>query len=429
MTNGDVVKVRSAALGLWSRRDFALYWTGQSVSKIGSRVGGVVVPTLAILVLHGGPIEVAALAALPWAPYVVLGPLAGVWCDRWRRRRTMVVADVVRAVALGSIPLAHVAGVLTIWQLLAVSLLVGLANVFFDVAEHAYRPSLLERAEYVEGNAKLQLSESVATVLGPVLAGVLITAVGAATAVTVDAVSFLVSAASLLLLRHVEAPRVAADAARRLGQELREGIRTVRRSRYLVFLAGSATTGNFALSMTTAIVFLYLYRELGLTPGDVGLLLGLGGGAFVLGAALSRAVISVVGIGRVLVLSPLLLAGGILLLPAAKLVAIPLVLVGLSQVLTLLQTGPANVAILTVLQASVPNELLGRVNGVTLPFVLGFGAIGATLGGVVASLVGYEWTLVVAAAVAAAGVLWVVCGPLASIEGSGADIEPAAEAA
>jgi predicted MFS family arabinose efflux permease len=341
----------------------------------------------------------------------------------------MVVADVVRAAALGSIPAAQAAGVLTIWHLLAVSLVVGLANVFFDVAEHAYRPSLLDRRDYVEGNAKLQLSESVATVLGPVLAGVLVTAVGAATAVTVDAASFVVSAASLLLLRHVEAPLAAAGQARRLVQELGEGVRAVRRSRYLVFLAGAATTGNFALSMMTAIVFLYLYRVLGLTPGDVGLLFGLGGVAFVLGAALSRTVISAVGIGRVLVLSPLLLASGILLLPAAKLVALPLVVVGLSQVLMLLQTGPANVAILTVLQASVPNELLGRVNGVTLPFVLGFGAIGATLGGVVATLVGYEWTLVVAAAIAAGGVFWIVGGPLASIEGSGADIEPVAEVA
>ena len=131
-------------------------------------VSGLALPLVAILVaarqhLRGRPADGVRVAA-----FLVVGLPAGAWVDRMRSATVLIVNDLLRAAALGSIPLAHLAGVLTIDQLYVVAgIVVGICTVFFDVAYQSYLPQLVDRDQLVEGNAKLQASESVSQIAGP----------------------------------------------------------------------------------------------------------------------------------------------------------------------------------------------------------------------------------------------------------------------
>ncbi len=145
------------------------------------------------------------LSAAGSAPIVLVGLLAGVWVDRVRRRPTLIAADVGRAVLLLAIPLASLAGALRIEILYAVALLVGLLTVLFDVAYLSFLPSLVERSQLIEGNSKLEATSSAAQVAGPGLGGLLVGTLGAAFAVLLDALSFVVSALFIAAIRVKEA--------------------------------------------------------------------------------------------------------------------------------------------------------------------------------------------------------------------------------
>src|SRR4029078_11168508 len=115
--------------------------------------------------------EVGLLATVEFLPFLLFTLPAGVWVDRFPRRGILVIGDLGRAVMLVSIPIASAAGVLTIWQLYLVGFVNGVMNVFFDVADESYLPTILERDELADGNAKLQISQSAATILGQPFGG------------------------------------------------------------------------------------------------------------------------------------------------------------------------------------------------------------------------------------------------------------------
>ena len=186
---------------LLRHRDFRLLWGGETISELGSQVSLLAIPLLAVRTLHATTFQMGLLTAASTAAFLIVGLPAGVWVDRTRRRWVMIAADVGRVVALGSVPLAYVAGWLTLAQLFVVTLVSGILTVFFDVAYQSYLPTLVGREHVVEGNAKLTGSAQVAAVAGPSIAGGLVQTVGSAVAVLLDSASFLVSAGAVLAIR------------------------------------------------------------------------------------------------------------------------------------------------------------------------------------------------------------------------------------
>ena len=170
---GDI-DMQARFTGLWRHPDFLKLWAGQTVSLFGSLVTRFALPLTAILVLRAGAAQIALLTAAEVVPAIALGLVAGVWVDRLRRRPLMIAADLGRALALGSIPLAAFAHQLAIGQLYVVALLTGTLTTVFDVAYPSYLPTLISREQLMEGNSKLQASGSVAEVSAFGLAGVLI---------------------------------------------------------------------------------------------------------------------------------------------------------------------------------------------------------------------------------------------------------------
>src|SRR5919109_2845906 len=176
---------------LWRHADFLKLWTAQTISQVGDEVTQLAVPLVAILTLGVGPFELGLLGTFQFLPFILLTIPAGVWVDRLRRRPILIGADIGRAVLLTSIPIAFLAGVLSIWQLYVVAFLVGCLEVFFDVAYQSYLPSVVDRDRLVEGHAKLELSASASTVVGPSIAGFLVELLRAPIAIFFDALSYL----------------------------------------------------------------------------------------------------------------------------------------------------------------------------------------------------------------------------------------------
>ncbi len=387
---------RAGRGGLLHHRDFRLLWVGQSISDVGTSISSVVLPLVAVLYLHASAFEVGLLSALEWLPWLVIGLPAGAWVDRSRKRPLLIRCDVVRLVLIGSVPLAAALDALTIGQLFAVALATGLATVVFQVAYQSFLPVLIERDDLGEGNAKLQGSQAVASVVGPGIGGLLVQLFRAPFALIADAASYLVSVVALLGIRASEPAPILTE-RQSVRAEIAEGARYVRADPLLRVMTISPALGNFFFIGYQAIVVLFLVRSVHLEAGLVGLLLALVGLGAVIGAAIARPVARWIGTSRAVWLGMAATTPFALLIPLTSR-GPGLIFFVVGNVVTLIGVLVYNVTIGSFRQAYCPPKLLGRVVA-TMRFVL-FGTmpLGALLGGTLAALFGPRtavWVLVI----------------------------------
>jgi MFS family permease len=392
--------------------DFRRLWAADALSQAGTQVTVIALPLLLIKVLDAGPFEVGLLTTFEFLAFLVIGLPAGVWVDRVRRRNVLFVTDLVRGLLFGSLPVAWAFDVLTLAQVYLVALLAGACTVFFDVAYQSYLPHLVGREHLVEGNAKLQGTQSVAQVAGPTVGGVLVQALTAPYAILVDAVSFLWSAVWIFSIRSREArPERAPD--RHLGREMREGLAFVFGHRLLRAIAACTATGNLFMNMgmTAFVVLLADEAQLDLSAGTIGLLFSASAIGGLLGALLARRVAGWLGQGPTLWISTLVAAPAMLAMPIVQrgwllwLVAAGSVVVGVTLVVY-------NITQVSFRQLLCPERLLGRMNATIRFAVWGTIPIGSLLGGTLGATIGLRPTLWVAVGGAALSFLPIFFSPL-----------------
>jgi MFS family permease len=376
--------------GLLRQHDFRLLWIGETTSSLGSSVTSVALPLVALTTLHAGVLAVSLLSAAAWLPWLVIGLPAGAWVDRMQRRPLMMVCDGGSLLVFASVPAAAWFGVLTMAQLLTVALLSGVAKVFFSTAYRALLPSLVGAGELVEGNSRLQGSESAAQVAGPGLGGLLAQTFGAANGLIADAVSFLVSA---VCLRGIQArePRVAAH-RRALRREIAEGMHFVARDRLLRVFMVFGGASNLVLTGYGAITVVFLVRGVGLSSGAAGTLMAAGSTGGVLGALLAPRLARRFGSARALLLCKVAATPVSLLIPlTGPGWRLGFFLVGSIAMIGAVVAG--NVISGGFMQAYCPPRLIGRIT--TSMQVVNFGAIpvGAVLGGLLAQAAGFRTAL------------------------------------
>jgi MFS family permease len=307
--------VASRARSLLRRnRDFRLLWFGESVSGMGTAITYLALPFVALNRLHASTFQVAALSALETMAWPLLGLPAGVWVDRWSRRRVLIMTDVGRALALSSIPVAAGFGVLGLPQLFAVAAVTGVLTLFFAVAYPTYLPTVVEKNDLVEGNSLLSGTESFAQVSGPAIAGALVQAIGAAYAVVADVVSYVVSAVSLTAIRSPEPPAVAQRRAMR--HEVAEGVRFLAHHRVLRAFIAAAAISNFFAGGAQAIAVVFLVNTVHVRAGVVGLLFAIGAGGGIVGAVVAARLVRRIGDARAMVLAAVVEATSAYLVPA-----------------------------------------------------------------------------------------------------------------
>ncbi|MFB4264247.1 MFS transporter [Nonomuraea sp. GTA35] len=380
------------------RRDFRLLLFGQTTTQLGTQVSGVAIPLLAVVTLDASPLQLGLVTASGTVAFALIGLPAGAWIDRWRRRPVLVAADLARAALLATIPLAAFLGMLTIAQLVVVSLLAGAARVFFDVGYQSYLPSVVGRAGLLAGNSAMETFRAGGQVAGPGVGGWAVTVLGAANVVLVQAVTFAVSAASLLAIRAPEPPPPPRPLPGRLVAEIREGLAFVARTRVLRAVAITSAAGNFSFAIASAVSFVFMVRTLGLSPAAIGLVLAAGSLAALAGAALTPRLARRAGSARVIWLS-LAVTGPIGLLS-------PLAQPGWALALLVAGTAAGElgqivyaVTNVSLRQRLCPEHLLGRVNATMRFLMMSLFPLGALVGGVLGEAAGPRQALWTAAVV------------------------------
>ncbi|MFD9893152.1 MFS transporter [Amycolatopsis sp. NPDC059027] len=376
--------------GLWRTRNFRLLWTGETASMLGSAVASTALPLVAVVTLRASTFMVGLLAAAAWLPWLLVGLPAGAWVDRLPKRPVMLTCNAVSALVFGSVPAAALLGVLTMPYLLVAALLGGVAKVFFTLAYRAYLPALVEGGQLLEANTKLQGSESATEIAGPGLAGLLVKVFGPVSGILADSVSFAISVLCLHFVRARETKSFVEK--RRLRTEIGDGLRFVTRDPYLRTLMIYGAVSNLAIDGYEAIQIVFLAREIGAGPGQIGFVLALAGVGGVCGALVTgrlaarfgtaRSYLLGIGFGApMLLLGPFASAG-----PGLVFFAVAWFGAGASVVVS-------NVLLGTFRQRYCPPELFGRITATYAVMNYGTIPLGAFLGGLLGEVLGVRQTM------------------------------------
>ena len=396
-----------------ANRDFAKLWAGETVSLVGTQITQLALPLVAILTLHASVLQVGFLNATRYAPVVVFSLLAGVWLDRRRRRPVLVASDLACAVFIGLIPLCAAAGVLSIALLYVLAALAGAAQVFFDIGSLSYLPGLVERRHLAEANSKMQISYSVAGIACPSLAGLLVGILTAPITLTVDAVSYLLSMVMLLTVRKPEPSPQAGPGRAALASSAAEGLRAVFGSRLLRSLLLQSCTFNFCQNALVTVFVVYAIRTLGLTPAELGFVIGAGAVAAFAAAVFANRIAAAAGLGATLTaatlgacLSPLLL-----LVPRGSAPG-ALVILGAAQAISGATIVTYNIITVTLRQIVTPNRLLARMNGSYRMLLFGAGPLGAIAGGALGAALGLRPAMVITVLALLTPAIWILSSPV-----------------
>jgi MFS family permease len=362
---------------LWS--DFWKFWTGQTISTLGSSFTSFTFPLL-VFQLTGSSLNLALTVVATVLPYLLFGLVIGAWVDRVDRKRLMVATDVARALVIASLPLASVVGLLSVWWIYAVAFLTSALTICFDAANFAAVPSLVRQEDLVTANGRLQAGYSLAKVGGPLLGGMLIIAVPLPMLLLIDAASFLVSAGSLVLITtSFDSIPDGRQTGTSLRQDIVEGLRYVLQHPMLFWLTLLLLLVNFILPTTSAQLVLFAKQRFAATDTQIGLLYAsgsLGTVAFSLVAGRFRKRWSL----GTLALGALMMEGVFTALTAVthwySLLLLLWALRGGADVLFMITS-------YSLAQTAVPNRLLGRVLTVVRVLTWSTASLGALVGGLV----------------------------------------------
>ncbi|WP_061295475.1 MFS transporter [Herbidospora cretacea] len=396
--SGQTTEQRERPGSLWRHRDFMLLWSGETISQTGAQISLVAVPLTAITVLHAGPTEVALLTALQYAPVILITLFAGAWLDRHRRKPVLVVTNLIRFALIMLIPLSYLTDLLSLGLLYAVTFGVGLLMAVFDVAYVVYLSSLVSRDQLIEANAKLEGTYSIAQIGGPGIGGVLVQAATAPVALVANAATCLFAALAFVGIRKQEV--VAAPEGERpsMRAEIADGLRAILRHRVLRMLAVQAALFNLFEQIVLTLYLLFGVRELRLGAGQLGLILTTASVGGLIGVLLSGRAAAAIGTGRCIVISMVVSAAGLVVVPFAPATPVlaVVVLVG-GFVVYGFGLGIFSVHSLSVRMAQAPPELLGRITATFRLLIYGTIPIGALLAGVLGNVFGVRAAIMLGA--------------------------------
>ncbi|MFJ6466751.1 MFS transporter [Streptomyces sp. NPDC091387] len=407
----------TAAISLWRDQRFRRFWAGNTVSQFGDRITELALPLIAVNALNATANQVAWLTALIWTPNL-LAILLGAWVDqRVRKRRLMILADLVRAAVLLSIPAAYLLGAVTLGQLYAVALLTGAAGVLFNTAYPPFFVGLVPRASYVDANSKLSASRSASYVAGPAIGGALIQVFTAPITLVLDALTFLASAVLISRVSVDEPPTADDTTAPPLLRRAREGLALVVRHPVLRASLGCAATVNFFTFIAgSGLIVLFASRNLGLSAGVIGIALGVGATGSLLGALVAPRISRRFGVGPSIVVGAVLfpapiaiaaIADGPFWLRAGALAA--------SEFLSGFGVMLFDVNLNALQTTVIPDGLRSRVAGAYSTINYGIRPIGAIVGGLLATALGLRPTLLIAAVGGVLSMLWLLPSPIPRI--------------
>jgi MFS family permease len=360
-------------LAILRQRNFALLWLGSLISFVGDWVLFIALPVY-VYDLTGSALATGGMFIAQTAPRLLFGSIAGVFVDRWDRRRTMIVANLLSAAVL--LLLLPVRSITDLWLVYLAAFLQASISLFFQPAESALVPALVGEEHLVHANALTALNWELTRLIAPPLGGLVMALFGLGSVIAIDSLSFLLSAALIALIALPAAERVrpnvvhhahVASVWRAVWHELIEGLRLVRRDRLVRALFIITGVAMVAEGIINVLGFPWLKQVLhgdALTRGWMASAQAVGGliGGLLIGRV-SRLVRPVYLIG----LSGIVL--GLVSLALINVTALPIdasLWLPVALLLKLLQGVPIMglfVSVDTLLQQSVADRYRGRIFG------------------------------------------------------------------
>ena len=370
---------------LRENRDFLTVLFGQGISSFGDSITSTAMPLL-VLSLTGSGFVMGIVNVLTTLPDLLVGLFAGAYADRWDRRRMMFAADLGRALLTAAVPISVWVGGPTVAVILLVTFPMQVLRVLWLAAYTASVPGLVGRSQVARASAIFEAVFNVGWIIGPAIAGLLAATIGPGATIAIDALTFLVSAFAILLVRRpLRAERLEET---HLLADIREGIRFVAHEPTLrAVLALWTTTSIITAGLTTALIF-YLTVDRGLGAGIVGLVLS----AFAVGSLAGSVVAAHFAfkpVGRVMLVGAVGM-GVSLVIAAAN--APVILIVGVSLVAGVQNTNVL-VAYITLRTMLSPDDLLGRVGATARTLSVGLLPVGALITGILLDAVGGMITL------------------------------------
>jgi MFS family permease len=371
---------------LRGNRDFWVILLGQGISSFGDAITNTALPIL-VLALTGSGLAMGIVGVLSTLPDLVLGLPAGAYADRWDRRRMMFVADLGRAVLTAMIPISVWLGGPTLALILLVTFPMNALRVLWLAAFTAAVPGLVGRGQIARANAVFEAFFNIGWIVGPAIAGLLAVAIGPGPTIAIDAITFAVSAATLLLVRRPLKPEARTEPTHLLA-DIREGIAYVAGQPTLrAVIAFWATSSVIFAGLTSGLIF-YVTVDRGLGADVVGLVLS----AFAvgsLGGSLVAARMAFRAVGRVMLVGSL--GMGVSLVVIA--LDVPVVVVAAAAFGAGILNANVLVSYLTLRTQLSPDALLGRVGATARTVSVGLMPIGALVAGALLDAIGGTATM------------------------------------
>lgn len=394
-----------SAMDASARRNASLLWVGQSISQIAAEVAAVTLPFVALTSLNATAGQVGLLRASVTAPTLALSLFIGAWADRARRQPLLTGSCALQLVALAAAAFMAFAGALSFGALLTVALLLGLGAVIFDVAYPTLVPTIVPAQHLPSVNSRLFAAQSAAEAVGPGIGGALVAGAGAAWALLVNAIAFLMAGGALSLMECEEAEPE--PTGRAVPKDIWIGVRAVLHHALLRPMVLAGAIYNFCYSALMTIFLTHSVVHLGLSATVVGGILGSASVGAIAGSAVSERIARYLGLGRMLITC----YGGAVLLPMVMLAArdasaTSIALLSFAFVSSTFCTSAKNVQSVSLRQLITPTWALGRMSATAWFFVLGTLPLGAYAGGVLGDVLGTKTALAVAVLALPAG--WIV---------------------
>ncbi len=358
-----------------------------------------------MLTLGGTATDVGWLNASRWLPYLLLGLVVGAVVERRRRKPILVTTDLGRGILLGLIPLFYWLGWLSLPVLFAFVAAFGLLTLLNDASSMSFVPRLVPPAGLLAANARLDQSASVAQTSGPLLAGGLVSLIGAPLAVVVDAASYLFSAIAVWRIPVHEPPPAPKTEKLHLRRDIADGLRWIYRHHTLRWVAIGGHLWFLFNSMLITIYVPFALLGLGLTPLELGVTLSAAGLFGLVGALLAAKAGRRFGAGPTVLLGYLIMPLGWACIALTPMnlggtdnvyVGTTVIVLAIGQGIYGFCLGLQNANEMAWRQAITPDALQSRVNITIRSFNRAMIVVGAPLGGILADAIGYRPTFWIA---------------------------------
>jgi MFS family permease len=370
-------------------RDFRRLWVAFTVSAFGSAVGLGALPLVAVLALDSSTLQVSMLAALSALAGAALGLPMGDFIEHRRKRPVMIAADLVRFVALVSVPVAAAFGVLTYAHLCVAGVLQAAGTIAFQAAGGAHLKALIPAAGRAEANSRFEQTNWVSLSIGPAIGGGLVSLVGATITLAVDAVSFLGSAIGI---RRIQQPEPAP--VKREGKaDITAGWRYILRHRGLRALFWNSLLFGGPVMLTAPLLAVFMLRDLGLAAWSYGVFLGISCIGGVIGARMAPRLTRRYGLHWMLLVFGVLRAPWLLLFPLAPHGMGGFVLLTVAETGLLVGAGAFNPSFATYRMEETEDGYMSRVVGAWSISSRCVQPVFIALGGVLATVIGMRGAL------------------------------------